>query len=550
MKRYKTRIFALFLVGIILLMSLTACGNDANQDTGAGHSFRYTLVGNPDTLDPQLAENTSAKMVLGNLFEGLFSLDADGAVQPALVKDYSVSEDGLCYHFDLRDDSYWYDAIHDNTPFGKDNAVSVTAEDFVFAFRRMFNPLYNSPYRERFSCIENAEDILNGNQDFTMLGVYAKKTYELEIKLDYPNADLTRLLASTAALPCSEAYFNSAQGRYGLDENSIIGNGGFAMQRWLYDPYGKYNVIQMCRNPLAHKVSRIYPVDLTFYIEQSDADAAKLFSAGSTDCCVTTRADLLSHVGVTAKSAYSMTLGLIAAPDSPYADSQIMEALSTALDRDAIDLQNDDVRMANAVLPPAAMLLNKSCRELLAESTYTKFSIQNAKKALEDAVGEDSSSNLPEGKILVPSGIMDYSPLRSILDIWHDTLGIHMSIEEVAEHEYESRLQSGDYILALAVLSGDSHSASSVMNGFLENAHISCGHENEVHEILEQVATAQNLNECVELYRKAESAILNDFCFVPLFYKQRYLLCQEGVDGIVFNPFSGQLGFYHAQYFD
>lgn len=550
MRHPSKKLTALIVVGTLLFTPLTACGNDDNPNEGSGHSFAYTLVGNPDTLDPQLAVNDSAKMVLGNLFEGLFTIDESGSLKPALVTDYSVSEDGLRYLFTLREDSFWYDEMHEDTQFSKDNAVAVTASDFVYAFQRMFNPLYQSPYRETFACIQNAQDIIDGKQDYTMIGVYAKKSNQLEIRLDTPNANFLQLLASTAALPCSEAYFDSTKGRYGLDENSIIGNGGFAMQRWLYDPYGKYNVIQLCRNPLANDVSHVFPIDLSFFIEASDNDAASLFAAGSTDCYVTTQTSMLSRTGITTQSAYSMTLGLVAAPNSPYADPQVMNALALALDREKISANDGDVKTAYGILPPAVTLLNKSCRELIAENVYNRFNAEDAKLALAEGLFSLGQEDLPEGKILVSSGVMDYEPLCSAIEIWEQNLNIHMSIDEVSERDYQNKLNKHDYMLALIAVSGDSQDASSVFEDFLVNPNISCDSEAAIREWLSGASQAENFNACVELYRNAETSILQDNCFIPLFYKNRYLLCQEGVSDVVFNPFSGQLYFYNAKHFD
>ena len=53
------RTLALLLALLLTLSFCCGCGDDENVIKGAGHSFSYTLVGNPDTLDPQLAENDS-----------------------------------------------------------------------------------------------------------------------------------------------------------------------------------------------------------------------------------------------------------------------------------------------------------------------------------------------------------------------------------------------------------------------------------------------------------------------------------------------------------
>ena len=66
---------------------------------------------------------------------------------------------------------------------------------------------------------------------------------------------------------------------------------------------------------------------------------------------------------------------------------------------------------------------------------------------------------------------------------------------------------------------------------------------------MEQAVSAENQNDCVELYRQAEELILSDYCFIPLFYKQRYLICKNGVSDVVFNPFSGQVEFSQAKFY-
>ena len=90
------------LLAILLMIFCCACGEDENVIKGAGHSFSYTLVGNPVTLDPQLAENASAETVLCNLFEGLLVRGADGSIQNGAAESYEISDDQLRYTFHLR----------------------------------------------------------------------------------------------------------------------------------------------------------------------------------------------------------------------------------------------------------------------------------------------------------------------------------------------------------------------------------------------------------------------------------------------------------------
>ncbi|MBQ9906741.1 MAG: peptide ABC transporter substrate-binding protein [Oscillospiraceae bacterium] len=547
------RTLALLLALLIALSFCCGCGDDENVIKGAGHSFSYTLVGNPDTLDPQLAENSSAMTVLCNLFEGLLVLDAEGKLQNGVAESYEISEDQKRYTFKLRRDSYWYQAFGDETeaeqPFGEEAAVAVTAHDFEFAFRRLFDFNYDAPQAPAFSCLKNARKILDHSLSPSQLGVKALSDYELEFTLDYPNSGFLLLLTSCAALPCNQAYFESTKGRYGLDEESIIGNGSFSMKRWLYDEYGKYNVIQLTRNPLNHKVKRVFPTDLNLYIEKTDADASKIFTTGNADCYVSTQNTLISRADYHAESAYSLTLGLIANPDSHFADENVLGALAQTLDRSAFPDGAPDILPASGILPPAVQLLNKSCRDLIADSAYVPYNPPEADRLYHKALRKLHISELEEGKIMVCAGMMDYGLLHDVLLNWGTELDMHFSIEEVPESEYEARLRSGDYVLALYAVTGAYHDATAVLERFLADPYLRCSERAAVRRLLERAAAAPVLSDCVELYRQAEELLLSDYCFIPLFYKQRYLICKNGVSDVVFNPFSGQVEFSQAKFY-
>lgn len=157
---------------------------------------------------------------------------------------------------------------------------------------------------------------------------------------------------------------------------------------------------------------------------------------------------------------------------------------------------------------------------------------------------------LDEGKILVPSGLIDYTVLRDVLKQIEETLAIHLSIEEAEETEYADRLKKGEFELALYTLTGEDYDAASVFRAFLRDDHIGCTQERTAETQLEKAAAVKNLADCVEIYRITEEALLSDSCFVPLFYKQRYLICKKGAEDIHINHFTGQLRFTDANFYE
>ena len=89
----------------------------------------YHLPSDPGNLDPQIATTDSAYTILSNCLEGLLTKGAGGKILPATAESYTVSADGALYTFILKANAKW------------SNGDNVTADDFVFAFRRLFDKM-------------------------------------------------------------------------------------------------------------------------------------------------------------------------------------------------------------------------------------------------------------------------------------------------------------------------------------------------------------------------------------------------------------------------
>ena len=72
------------------------------------------------TLDPRITQSRHEEMLIVNMFDQLIAADDKGNLYPGLAKSWEVSDDGLHYTFDLRNDVIF----HDGTKF---NAAAVKA---------------------------------------------------------------------------------------------------------------------------------------------------------------------------------------------------------------------------------------------------------------------------------------------------------------------------------------------------------------------------------------------------------------------------------------
>lgn len=65
------------------------------------------IMDEPTSLDPQIADSNSEKLVAANCYEGLVHIMADGTIGKGVAADWNISDDGLTYTFKLRNNSHW-----------------------------------------------------------------------------------------------------------------------------------------------------------------------------------------------------------------------------------------------------------------------------------------------------------------------------------------------------------------------------------------------------------------------------------------------------------
>ncbi|MDT0277435.1 ABC transporter substrate-binding protein [Blastococcus goldschmidtiae] len=103
-------------------------GTDAAGDAQSGGTMVFGAAGDPAMFDPAFASDGETFRVARQIHEGLFTNEPGGTEPvPALAEDYEVSEDGLEYTFNLREDVQF----HDGTDFN--------AEAVCFNFDRWHN---------------------------------------------------------------------------------------------------------------------------------------------------------------------------------------------------------------------------------------------------------------------------------------------------------------------------------------------------------------------------------------------------------------------------
>lgn len=537
----------------MLLLSSCKMPFQKNESDGSGYLFTYTLTENPDNLDPQIATNTAAFTILRNMMQGLLEEQPDGTLTYGVASHYGVTEDGLRYTFTLRDTSYWYYDENKNDKIDEGESWKVTAEDFVFAFQRLFQKETRSPYREDFRCIAGADAIIDEDAPVDTLGVYAESPNTLIFELSRPSAEFLILLSTPAAMPCSQRFFEQTAGRYGLDEDSVISNNGFYMRRWFYDPYGSDNLIYMSKNSANDTVQPVFPSDVTFLIRNGQSKADEEFANGKSDILVTSSYDpnYNESAGYSVTSYRSVTLGFVLNTEwEAFKNDDIRKAFSYAVPRELFPENEDsDAEAAYGIIPSGTRIGTSAYSDYVSSPLFTEASKEEAEALFQKGMHELGLTSLPSADILVSEGTVSEDDLYEIMQVWQSLFGFYGGIEVVPESEYRQRLADKDYAIALCGITGDRNSASAVLETFRTDKNIFGYSNQELDTLLDTMINARDLGELALICRQGEEIIVEDHIFVPVFYKNKYLVHSIKNRDISYDPYSDVIDFRRAKYF-
>jgi len=100
-----------------------------------GGELREGVLGTPRFINPLLSVSDADRDLEMLVYSGLLRLKADNSYEPDLAKSYEISEDGLSYTFQLKDNLYWSDG------------EPVKADDIIFTILKAQDPAIKSVKR-------------------------------------------------------------------------------------------------------------------------------------------------------------------------------------------------------------------------------------------------------------------------------------------------------------------------------------------------------------------------------------------------------------------
>ena len=356
-------------------------------------------------------------------------------------------------------------------------------------------------------------------------------------------------------MPCNSSLFHSTNGKYGLDPDNTYTNGPFYVKQWEFDPYGKNNHMILRKNKMFSEEMDISPSSLNFFIEKKYSDRIADFEKEDIDCIITDGSDDFIDDEDYSYTEYKYkTYGIMVNTDNSYfSQIEAREAICLSIDRGIYKEELTRGRTpAYAIIPPAVNILNKSYRDLISDQAKTTYNPSLAKEKWDTFLQNNDISSLTGVNIIVKEGTENTDDLNRITSQWQQNIGFFCGIEVLPEKEYNRRIEENEYLLALTDITADNNSPRDILSQFMTGDEDNTfGYSNDkFDEIFDKAIHSEKLSDSVQLYSDAESAIIDDYSFIPVFYESEYLIYPKEIQGIGYNPFTKELDFIHAKNFD
>ena len=216
----KKRVISMLLAAVMTVSMVSGTVMTAAAEEAEGKQLSVQVGPDPETIDPALNSAVDGGNMILHLFEGLLTVDQDGQLAPGQAETWETSEDGLTWTFHLREGLKWSDG------------TDLTANDFVYSWKRVCDPELAAPYAETvLGMVEGYDAAIEGDLD--ALGVTAVDDLTFEVKMAKPCTYFGELAAFATLSPVQQATVEANGDAWAVEASTFISNGPFYITEWV-----------------------------------------------------------------------------------------------------------------------------------------------------------------------------------------------------------------------------------------------------------------------------------------------------------------------------
>ena len=516
---------------------------DATEATAStGEKILSVQVGpDPETIDPALNSAVDGGNMLLHSFECLLAVDENGQLVPGQAESWETSEDGLTWTFHLRDGLKWSD--------GSD----LTANDFVYSWKRVCDPMVAAPYAETvLSMVEGYDKAIEGDLD--ALQVVAQDDNTLVVTLSTPCSYFGSLAAFATLSPVQEATVTANGDAWATSAATYISNGPFYVSEWVPGSY-----IMMSKNPYYWNADAIKLDGIKWNLIEDSNAAYSAYQTGEVLMIKNVPTEEIPSLKDSADfhvdpiiGTYYLSLNL---ERDAFKDARVRKALSLAIDRDYVanTLMQGTYSPADNFMGPGWIDMDGKQFKDNANGGQSYIDVNNYEADLEEAKQLLADAGYPDGEgfpsISYTTNDAGYHKVVAeyLQQAWAQ-LGIDLQVDIVEWASFTPMRRNGDFDVARNGWVGDYSDPSNMLELFYSTNGNNDGKFNnaDFDAAIELSRTTLDSAERSKALHTAEDVLMEETGCIPVAYYNDFWLQSDKITGSWHSPY----GYWYFMYAD
>ena len=491
-------------------------------DTAAEKQILYLGNGTePQDLDPHVVTGVPESKILMALLEGLVIRHPNGlSPLPGIAEKWNVSNDGKTYTFFLRDNAIW------------SNGDPVTANDFVYSWRRMLTPSLGSKYPDMLYDVIGAEDFNKGLlKDFSKVGVKALDAATLEVSLRNPAPYFLELLCHYTTRPVHRPTIEKfgeidSLGSQWTRPGNFVGNGPFKLSSW------ELNKLLVVKKSLTYwDADNVQLNEIHFFPVDNATREDLMFRSGKLHVTSTVPQEKIEVY----KEKYPENLKIdpyygtyyyrFNTNKEPFDNKLVRQALSLSIDRKQIvdKVQKGGQAVAFSFTPPD--------KNAFYPSTKLEYDPVRARELLVQAGYEEGT--FPSFELLYNTSEGHQKLAQAIQQMWKKNLNVDVTLTNTDWKVYLSKMSIGDFSVARAGWIGDYVDPKSFLDMMVTGRgnNQTGWSSNRYDSLLLKGANSSSQEERFSFFDEAEHILMDELPVLPIYTYTRIYMLHPDVEG-------------------
>ena len=512
------------LLAVVLLLGLLSGCHREN-----GVSFRVAMGSVPATLDPALAATDEEKTVVSHLFENLMKLQSDGSGGTTAVNGVARSyqcdttaEGQETYTFKLRSSAAWSDG------------TKVTAQDFVYAWKRLVDPLTGSKNARILDMVAGYSAARTG-EDALQVSAPDDETFVVALSGRCPYF-IDSVCTAAATMPVQSAA--AAQENWSMSPDTLVTNGPYTVASWEND------TMLLQQTDGYYDARRLGPESISFRFTADAKTANSLFEKGDADFVLgLTDEAVAKKIDSWMPDYYPETSVVLLNQLSDLTSNEnVRRAMGLVIDRNAIaELLGSRTHLAaeglvtwgirsttggqfrdfGSAVDNDSENYEKNCQtaqELMKEAGYTATKLK---------------SLTPVIMLYESDGTADSLALL-LQKTWKEKLGLSVTLKGVSSEEITQALERGEYTLAALRVTSDRNDATGFLNRWRMGEEDNYANfTSSAYDMLLRVAAVSASQEARDAYLEdAERLLIEKGNVIPMYCSTRSWSLSESFTGV------------------